>query len=64
MMDGIYFRVATSTFLEALCGITSVSGVDKALRCQKAEHTFAGMPCGIMDQVRNEFQTLHRLVAI
>lgn len=22
----------------------------KALACQKAEHTFAGMPCGIMDQ--------------
>lgn len=22
----------------------------KALRCQKAEHTFAGTPCGIMDQ--------------
>ena len=22
----------------------------KALRCQVAEHTFAGMPCGIMDQ--------------
>lgn len=24
--------------------------VAKALACQKAEHTFAGMPCGIMDQ--------------
>ena len=24
--------------------------VAKALVCQKAEHTFAGMPCGIMDQ--------------
>jgi galactokinase len=24
--------------------------VTKALRCQKAEHDFAGMPCGIMDQ--------------
>lgn len=23
---------------------------DKALICQKAEHDFAGMPCGIMDQ--------------
>ncbi len=44
-------RVAVSTFLEALCSITTVSGVQKALRCQKAEHTFAGMPCGIMDQV-------------
>lgn len=24
--------------------------VAKALACQKAEHTFAMMPCGIMDQ--------------
>jgi galactokinase len=24
--------------------------VDKALLCQKAEHEFAGVPCGIMDQ--------------
>jgi galactokinase len=24
---------------------------DKALVCQKAEHQFAGMPCGIMDQL-------------
>lgn len=24
--------------------------VAKALACQQAEHTFAGMPCGIMDQ--------------
>jgi len=43
-------EVATATFLENLYGIRSVDGVTKALRCQKAEHTFAGMPCGIMDQ--------------
>jgi galactokinase len=43
-------RVAMATFLEGLCGITSVTGVQKALRCQKAEHTFADTPCGIMDQ--------------
>lgn len=24
---------------------------DKALICQRAEHKFAGMPCGIMDQL-------------
>lgn len=39
-----------ATFMEKLFNITSVSSVSKALRCQKAEHTFAGMPCGIMDQ--------------
>eukprot|EP01035_Chromulina_nebulosa_P003635 gene3635-4969_t len=44
-------EVATATFLEGLLGSSvSVSGVAKALRCQKAEHTFADTPCGIMDQ--------------
>ena len=43
-------EVATYTFLEALTGSDSISKVSKALACQKAEHDFAGMPCGIMDQ--------------
>ncbi|CAL8106927.1 unnamed protein product [Orchesella dallaii] len=42
-------EVATCTFLESLTGKV-LSKVDKALLCQKAEHTFANMPCGIMDQ--------------
>ncbi|XP_068631840.1 galactokinase-like [Battus philenor] len=42
-------EVAVFTFLEALTGI-SVTPVEKALLCQKAEHQFPGMPCGIMDQ--------------
>ncbi len=42
-------EVATYTFLESLDGSTSELKT-KALACQKAEHTFAGMPCGIMDQ--------------
>merc|ERR1712150_19972 len=42
-------EVATYTFLQALTGDTTPDK-DKALMCQKAEHTFAGMPCGIMDQ--------------
>lgn len=42
-------RVATATLLEGLYDL-KVDGVKKALRCQKAEHTFAGTPCGIMDQ--------------
>ncbi|KFO64372.1 Galactokinase, partial [Corvus brachyrhynchos] len=32
------------------CGTDDGDLVAKALACQKAEHTFAGMPCGIMDQ--------------
>jgi len=43
-------EVATATFLEKLYKIDAISGVTKAKRCQLAEHTFADMPCGIMDQ--------------
>lgn len=42
-------EVATATLLEAITG-RKLDPVDKALLCQKAEHDFAGMPCGIMDQ--------------
>lgn len=44
-------EVSTATFLEALTKVHMASQADKALLCQKAEHTFAGMPCGIMDQM-------------
>lgn len=43
-------EVATYTFLEALTGTPTASLKEKALVCQKAEHDFANMPCGIMDQ--------------
>ncbi|NXH48369.1 GALK1 Galactokinase, partial [Dicaeum eximium] len=42
-------EVATYTFLQQLCPDDG-DLVAKALVCQKAEHEFAGMPCGIMDQ--------------
>ena len=42
-------EVATATLLEVVTGRT-LDPVEKALLCQKAEHDFAGMPCGIMDQ--------------
>ena len=42
-------EVATATLGEALTGVT-LDPVEKALLCQKAEHEFAGTPCGIMDQ--------------
>ncbi|NXD69777.1 GALK1 Galactokinase, partial [Eolophus roseicapillus] len=42
-------EVATYTFLQQLCPDDG-DLVAKALVCQKAEHTFAGMPCGVMDQ--------------
>lgn len=42
-------EVGVATMLEALTG-AAMYGVTKALLCQKAEHEFAKMPCGIMDQ--------------
>ena len=43
-------EVAVFTFLEHLCGKEQKDLKEKALACQKAEHKFANMPCGIMDQ--------------
>lgn len=42
-------EVSTATLLEAMTG-NKLDPVDKALLAQKAEHEYAGMPCGIMDQ--------------
>jgi galactokinase len=42
-------EVAAATFLESMAG-KAIDKVEKALLCQKAEHDFAGVPCGIMDQ--------------
>ncbi|KAJ6660388.1 hypothetical protein lerEdw1_017811 [Lerista edwardsae] len=42
-------EVAMHTFLQQLCPDDG-NPIAKALVCQKAEHTFAMMPCGIMDQ--------------
>jgi galactokinase len=38
-----------ATVVEVL-GETKLDCMEKALLCQRAEHTFAGVPCGIMDQ--------------
>ncbi|XP_019880289.1 galactokinase-like [Aethina tumida] len=43
-------EVATYTFLDAITEPNTIMPTDKALACQKAEHEYAGMPCGIMDQ--------------
>jgi len=42
-------EMATATLIEAISG-KSIDPVEKALIGQKAEHDYAGMPCGIMDQ--------------
>ncbi|WP_345686531.1 galactokinase [Novipirellula caenicola] len=47
-------EVATATLLETISGVTL--GLDeKALLCQQAEHDYAGVPCGIMDQFSSVF---------
>ena len=47
-------EVATATALEQICERT-VEPIKKALLCQRAEHEFAGVPCGIMDQFSSVF---------
>ena len=42
-------ETAVATLGEALAGVV-LDPVQKALLCQKAEHEYAGTPCGIMDQ--------------
>ena len=42
-------EVATATFIDGLLGVQT-DGVKKALMCQAAEHEYANVPCGIMDQ--------------
>jgi galactokinase len=42
-------EVATATLFEAMTG-AALDPIQKALLCQKAEHDYAGVPCGIMDQ--------------
>jgi galactokinase len=54
---------ATATLMEGLLGV-SLTKKQKALLCQKAEHQFAGVPCGIMDQFASTFGEANRLVMI
>ena len=54
---------ATATFLEGLLD-TRLDTREKALLCQKAEHDFAHVPCGIMDQFASAFGKANRLVLI
>ncbi len=42
-------EVSTASAIEGLVGVR-LAPVGKALLCQKAEHEFAGVPCGYMDQ--------------
>jgi galactokinase len=43
-------EVATAHLIELLTGL-ELSPLDRALLCQRAEHDYAGVPCGLMDQL-------------
>ncbi|MGB6222219.1 galactokinase [Haloferula sp.] len=54
---------AMATLLEGLLD-TVLETREKGLLCQKAEHDFAHVPCGIMDQFASAFGQPNRLVLI
>ena len=56
-------EVATVTLVEAVTGRT-LDPVDKVRLAQKAEHVYAGMPCGIMDQFSSALGAAGKLLLI
>ena len=56
-------EVATATALESLKG-KAIDPAAKAKLCQKSEHEFAGVPCGIMDQMIACCAKPHQALAI
>jgi len=56
-------ETATATLLEALSG-TTLDPREKAKLCQTAEHDFAGVPCGIMDQFASSCAVADHLLLI
>src|SRR5690606_37612963 len=56
-------EVATATLIEAVTGRT-LDPIDKVLLAQKAEHVYAGMPCGIMDQYSSAMGAAGKLLLL
>jgi len=56
-------EVATATLVEEATG-QRLDPVEKALLCQKAEHQYAGVPCGIMDQFSSVMGRANRLILL
>ncbi len=56
-------EVATATLIEHMTN-HPLGLAQKALLCQKAEHDFAGVPCGIMDQFSSVFGQSNELMLI
>jgi galactokinase len=56
-------EVATATLLAALAD-HAISPLGLALLCQRAEHEFAGVPCGVMDQCASALCTADHLLLL
>ena len=56
-------EVAMATLLVALAD-QAISPLDLALLCQRAEHEFAGVPCGVMDQCASALCTADHLLLL
>jgi galactokinase len=56
-------EVATATLLAALAD-HAISPLDLAVLCQRAEHDFAGVPCGVMDQCASVLATPDHLLLL
>ncbi len=63
LSSGAALEVATATLLEAMSQVT-LKPLEKALLCQKAEHEYAGVPCGIMDQFSSVMCRRDRLMLL
>lgn len=55
-------EVAMARALRSLCGIL-LDPLELAKRCQHAEHTYAGVPCGLMDQAAASIAPHGKLIA-
>ena len=56
-------EVAMATLLEGATGC-ALDPKKKVLLCQKAEHDFAGVPCGVMDQMASTFSKKGHLLLL
>lgn len=56
-------EVAVCTMLEEATGVR-LSKIEKVKLCQRAEHEYAGVPCGIMDQYASVFGEADRALLI
>jgi galactokinase len=56
-------EVATATLLAAITA-RKIPPLDLAILCQKAEHDYAGVPCGVMDQCASTLCTADHLLLL